>query len=189
MYTGRSASRDMMATGKASKPQRWAPSWFSDDDGGMHESDDGAATYYRGYVGPSDGSGSESQAQAARARKLYRSVIRVSDGEKALDAVIRGGSGIRVIGSGAEGGSTKAELAWIRQLEENDLSGVAPYSTNDVALILLEGDVFTVYAARSVKDVQRHPQECGWISTPAARERVGRAGSRRRREVACARQD
>lgn len=113
---------------------------------GMQESDDGAETYYRGYVGPSDGSGSESQAQAARARKLYRSVIRVSDGERALDAVIRGGSGIRVIGSGAEGGSTMAELAWIRQLEESDLSGVAPYSTNDVALIMLEGDAFTVYA-------------------------------------------
>lgn len=114
---------------------------------GMQESNEGIETYYGGYTGPSTRSGSQSQAQASGARKLYRSVIRVSDGENALDAVIRGCSEIQTISSGADSaGLTMAELAWIRQLQESDPSGAAPYSTDDVAFVLLEGDVFTVYA-------------------------------------------
>lgn len=116
---------------------------------GMQESDDGIQTYYGGYAKPSSSirSGSQSQAQASRARKLYRSVIRVSNGEDALEAVTGGGSGIQILSSGTDDvGLPTAELAWIRQLQESDPSGVAPYSTDDVAFVLLEGDVLTVYA-------------------------------------------
>ncbi len=71
-------------------------------------------------------------------RTLYRSFIRVSDAGRAAQAVSRM-RGVRSVVPGSE-------FSWIRPQRNQDQSGIAPYSPDDVAFISLDGDTFTVYA-------------------------------------------
>lgn len=121
---------------------------------GVQESEDAVALYCDGLSGSSSGESagvrgacSPSEASASGARKLYRSVVRVSDAKGALDAVTRSGTGIALSSSWVdEAGAVCAELAWVREPHESDPSGVAPYGADDVAFVLLADGAFTVYA-------------------------------------------
>jgi len=71
-------------------------------------------------------------------RTLYRSFIKVSDAGQAVQAV----SCMRGVRSVTPG----SEFAWIRPQRSQDQAGIAPYGPEDIALIAIEGDTFTVYA-------------------------------------------
>ena len=107
--------------------------WNSDGER-IHDDDDDTASL--GEAGaPAEGTKRELEQPR---RTLYRSFIKVEDVGRATQAVLR----MRGVRSAVDGW----EFAWIRPQRSQDQAGVAPYGPDDVALIRLDGDTFTVYA-------------------------------------------
>lgn len=97
------------------------------------------------YAWNSDGERAEraSENQGALPRRnLYRSFVRVSDAQRAVEAV----SAMRGVRSVLPGAGAGVEFSWIRPQRGQDQSGIAPYSPEDAAFVSLSGDTFTVYA-------------------------------------------
>jgi len=107
--------------------------WNSDGERIRDDDDDTAGAFEAGA--PAEGTQYEFEQPK---RTLYRSFIKVNDAERATQAVLR----IRGVRSVVDG----SEFAWIRPQRSQDQAGVAPYSPEDVALVRIDGDTFTVYA-------------------------------------------
>lgn len=75
-------------------------------------------------------------------RNLYRSFICVNDAQRAVEAVSR----MRGVRSVLPGAGIGVEFSWIRPQRNEDQSGIAPYSPEDIAFVSFDGDTFTVYA-------------------------------------------
>jgi hypothetical protein len=107
--------------------------WNSDGERIRDDDDDTAGAFEAGA--PAEGA--ERQFEHPK-RTLYRSFIKVDDVGRATQAVLRI-RGVRDVTDGSE-------FAWIRPQRSQDQAGVAPYGPDDVALIRIDGDTFTVYA-------------------------------------------
>lgn len=107
--------------------------WNSDGERIRDDDDDTAGAFEAGA--PADSTEREFEQPK---RTLYRSFIKVDDAGRATQAVLR----IRGVRNATDG----SELAWVRPQRSQDQAGVAPYSPEDVALIRIDGDTFTVYA-------------------------------------------
>ena len=106
--------------------------WNSDGER-IRDDDDTAGAFEAGAPAES----AERQFEQPR-RTVYRSFIKVNDAGRATQAVLR----IRGVRNVADGW----EFAWIRPQRSQDQAGAAPYSPDDVALVRIDGDTFTVYA-------------------------------------------
>jgi hypothetical protein len=107
--------------------------WNSDGERIRDDDDDTAGVFEAGA--PAEGAEREFEHPK---RTLYRSFIKVDDVGRATQAVLRI-RGVRDVTDGSE-------FAWIRPQRSQDQAGVAPYGPDDVALIRIDGDTFTVYA-------------------------------------------
>ena len=107
--------------------------WNSDGERIRDDDDDAASLGEAGA--PAEGTKRELEQPR---RTLYRSFIKVEDVGRATQAVLR----IRGVRNVTDG----SEFAWVRPQRSQDQAGAAPYSPEDVALIRIDGGVFTVYA-------------------------------------------